>query len=317
MANSICTKKRKKIKSSRSKRFKKISPLLIMCLPAVVAIFLFNYLPMIGIVIAFKKFKPAKGIWGSPFIGFDNFKFFFTSQDAWRITRNTVGLNFIFILGCLIISVAFAIMLNEITKRAFVKFYQTVFFFPYFLSWVVVGFMLFSFLNSNLGMLNNFLGIFGIDPINWYNKPSYWPGILTFSFLWKNVGYYSVIYYAGIMGINHEYYEAAAIDGANRFQMIRKITLPLLSPVITVMVLLQIGKIFYADFGMFFFLPRNIGTLYATTDVIDTYVYRALRVSGDIGMASAVGFYQSIVGFLLVVIANWMVRKFNEDNALF
>lgn len=316
MTISTCVKT-KKNSNHRSKRIKKNSSLLIMSLPAVIAIFLFNYLPMIGIVIAFKKFRADKGIWGSKWVGLDNFKFFFTSQDAWRITRNTVGLNFIFIVLCLIFSVVFAIMLNEITKRAFVKFYQTVFFFPYFLSWVVVGFMLFSFLNSNLGILNNFLGRFGVEAINWYNKPSYWPGILTFSYIWKNVGYFSVIYYAGIMGINNEYYEAAAIDGANRLQMIRKITLPLLSPIITIMVLLQIGKIFYADFGMFFFLPRNIGTLYATTDVIDTYVYRALRVTGDIGMASAVGFYQSIVGFLLVILSNWLVRKFNEDNALF
>lgn len=299
------------------KRLKKHSPLLVMCMPATIAILLFNYLPMLGVVIAFKKFRADKGIWGSPWVGLDNFKFFFTSQDAWRITRNTVGLNFMFILLGLIISVIFAIMLNEITKRAYVKFYQTVFFFPYFLSWVVVGFMLFAFLNSKLGILNSLINLFGIESINWYNEASYWPGILIFSYIWKNVGYYSVIYYAGIMGISQEYYEAAAIDGANRFQMIRKITLPLLSPIITVMVLLQIGKIFYADFGMFFFLPRNIGTLYSTTDVIDTYVYRALRVTGDLGMASAAGFYQSIVGFLLVILSNWIVRKYNEENALF
>lgn len=309
--------KTKKNSNNKFEMVKKNSSLLIMSLPAIIAIFLFNYLPMFGIIIAFKKFRADKGIWGSKWSGLDNFKFFFTSQDAWRVTSNTVGFNFIFIVLCLVFSVLFAIMLNEISKRAFVKFYQTVFFFPYFLSWVVVGFMLFSFLNANLGILNGFLGLFGVEAINWYNKPSCWRGILTFSYVWKNVGYFSVIYYAGIMGISSEYYEAAAIDGANKFQMIRKITLPLLSPVITIMVLLQIGKIFYADFGMFFFLPRNIGTLYAATDVIDTYVYRALRVTGDIGMASAVGFYQAIVGFILVVLANWIVKKFNPDNALF
>lgn len=291
--------------------------LLLMALPGIGFLFVFRYLPMAGIIIAFKKFRYDLGILASEWVGFKNFQFFFNSQDFWRITRNTVGLNALFITSGVIVSVALALMLREVSKRLHIKIYQTVFFFPHFLSWVVVSFMLFSFLNMRYGIINRALEALGFQSIMWYVDPSYWPAILLIVYLWKNAGYFCIIYYAGLMGIDNELYEAAAIDGANKWQMVTKISIPLIKPLIIIMVLLQVGRIFYADFGMFFHLPRDIGMLYPTTDVIDTYVYRSLRVVGDIGMSSAVNFYQAIVGFTLVVSMNYIVRKLNAENALF
>ena len=301
-----------------SKRRTRINPaLLAMAAPATLLFLVFNYAPMLGIVIAFKRLRVDKGFLGSPWVGFDNFRFFFESQDAWRITRNTVLLNSLFIIVGLAVALALALMLFELRSRLALKIFQTVFFFPFFLSWVVVGYMLYAFLNIELGIGNRLLEYFGIHAVSWYTSPEYWRFILVSIYVWKSSGYFAVIYYSGILGIDGEYYEAAAIDGANKLQVIFKIILPLLSPVITVVVLLQIGKIFFADFGLFYFTTRDIGNLYPTTDVIDTYVYRSLRVTGDIGMASAAGFYQSVVGFFLVVVSNLVVRKTNPDNALF
>ena len=289
----------------------------LMALPAVIFLLIFNYIPMFGIIIAFKRFRVNLGFLGSPWVGFDNFDFFFGSQDAWRITRNTLGYNAVFILLGLAVSVAFALMLFELTHRGAVKFYQTIFFFPYFLSWVVVGYTLFAFLNMRYGILNTLIKSLGASDIQWYVKPAYWPPILIFMNLWKTVGYFSVIYYAGLMGIDKELFEAAVMDGASKWQTIWKISIPLLSHLMVILVVLQIGRIFYADFGLFYHLPRDIGTLYSSTDVIDTYVFRALRVTGDIGMASAANFYQAVVGFLLVLVSNLLVRKLSPDHALF
>ncbi|MGQ9631004.1 MAG: ABC transporter permease [bacterium] len=308
---------RKAARGARLLNFEKNLELSLMALPALVLIFIFSYLPMFGIIIAFKTFKVNLGFLKSPWVGLKNFDFFFASQDAWRITRNTIGYNAAFIVLGLIISVAFALMLHEITRRAYIKFYQTVFFFPYFLSWVVAGYMLFAFLNMQYGILNGLLKALGLEPVQWYIEPEYWPPILIFMYLWKTVGYFSVIYYAGLMGIDRELYEAAAVDGASRWQMIARISIPLLSPLMIILVILEIGRIFYADFGLFYHLPRDIGMLYPTTDVIDTYVYRALKITGEIGMASAVNFYQAIVGFLLVVTSNYIVRKISSEHALF
>lgn len=291
--------------------------MLIMAVPAVALLFVFNYIPMGGLIIAFKEFKANLGFIKSPWAGLKNFDFFFSSQDAWRITRNTLGYNSAFIILGLILSVAFALMLNEISNRKILKFYQTVFFFPYFLSWVVVGYALYAFLNMDEGVLNNVLKWFGLRPRSWYTDYRYWPGILISVNLWKTVGYFSVIYYAGLMGIDKQLFEAARIDGANKWQIITNISIPMLKPLIVLLVILQIGRIFYADFGLFYYMPRNIGLLYGTTDVIDTYVFRALRVTGNIGMASAANFYQSIMGFLLVLISNLVVKKINSENALF
>ena len=297
--------------------FKRNIEFTLMALPAVAFLFIFNYLPMAGIIIAFKRFRVNLGFFRSPWVGFANFDFFFKSQDAWRITRNTLAYNTAFIVLGLVVSVMFALMLYEITRRGMVKFYQTVFFFPYFLSWVVIGYTLYAFLNMRLGILNTLIVAAGGERMQWYTTPGYWPAILTFMNLWKTIGYFSVIYYAGLMGINKELFEAATIDGATKLQTIRRISIPMLSHLMIILVILQIGRIFYADFGLFYHLPKDIGLLYRTTDVIDTYVFRALRVTGDIGMASAANFYQAIMGFLLVLTSNLIVRKVSYEHALF
>jgi ABC-type polysaccharide transport system, permease component len=274
-------------------------------------------LPIYGIIIAFKDFMPLEGILGSKWVGFKNFEFFFKSLDAWRITRNTIGLNLLFIFTGLICSVVFALLMFEIKRRMQVKIYQTAILLPNFLSWVVVGYMTYAFLNPSLGILNKIFEMFGLESVPWYSKPEIWPALLTIINIWKNVGINSLIYYAGLMGINREYFEAAEIDGASKLQITFKITIPFLYSLVTILTILSIGGIFRSDFGLFYNIPRGIGTLYSTTDVIDTYVFRALKVAGDIGMSSAVGVFQSIVGFILVIITNAVVNRIDSENSLF
>ncbi|MEK4059910.1 MULTISPECIES: ABC transporter permease [Paenibacillus] len=292
--------------------------LLFMVLPGTLWFLFFSYLPMIGTVIAFKEYRFSRdgflaSIVNSKWVGWDNFKFLFTTNDAYLITRNTLLYNMAFIVVGLILSVLLAVVLSEIANKKLAKLYQTGMFLPYFLSWVVVGYFAFSFLSSERGLLNEIFG----SHISWYSESKYWPFILIFVYLWKAVGYNSVVYLAAIMGIDKSLYEAAMIDGASKFQQIRNITLPLLSPIITIMTLLAIGKIFYADFGLFYQVPRDSGTLYSVTNVIDTYVYRGLKTTGEIGMSTAAGLYQSVVGFVLVITSNYIVRRFDKDSALF
>ncbi len=298
------------------KEFKKNKDLFLIGLPGMLALFIVCYLPMFGLIIAFKKFNFEDGILGSPWAGLDNFKFFFTSQDAFRVTRNTLLLNGSFIILSFAGAVVIALMLNELGKRS-VKIFQTVLFVPYFISWIVVGYLVYGFLSFDFGVINSILRTFNIAPVDWYSDPKYWPVILIISYLWKNVGYLTIIFYTGMLGIDASYYEAASIDGATKFQQARAITIPLIKPLVILMLILSIGKIFYSDFGLFFFVPREVGALLPTTDVIDTYVYRSLRVVGDLGMASAAGFYQSIVGFLLVLGSNLFIRKVSKENAVF
>lgn len=288
-----------------------------MLLPGALFLLLFNYTPMFGLIVAFKDYNNVEGIFASKWIGFKNFEFFFTSQDAFRVTFNTIFYNAIFIISETVFGLAIAIMLNEIKGKIFPKLYQNFMLVPYFLSWVVMGYLAYALLNTDMGYMNGILKHFGIEPIQWYTEAKYWRFIIPVVFLWKNVGYYSIIYLAGITGIETEHYEAADIDGATKMQQVFKITIPMLSPLITILVLLAIGKIFYADFGLFYNLPRETGVLFRATDVIDTYVFRSLRTMGDIGMSSAVGLYQSVVGFILVLSSNLVVRKLNPDNALF
>lgn len=296
---------------------KKNRTLTLMAMPAAVILFIFSYVPIVGLVIAFKDFRYDKGFLGSEWIGLKNFEFFFKSNDAWVVLRNTIGLNFLFIGMTLVVSVAIALMMNEVRSRGMIKIVQTIMFFPYFMSWVVVGYLLYAYLHHDYGILNQILGFFGLHNISWYAKSEYWPVILTFMYVWKMAGYYSVIYYAGMIGIDDTYYEAAALDGASRWQMVWKITLPMVKSLILTMAILQIGKIMYADFGLFFNLTRDQGALYSTTDVLDTYIYRALRVTGDIGISSAVGCFQAVVGFLLIIGSNLVVRKLDKDSAIF
>ena len=299
------------------KTFKKNLPLTIMALPALVVLFLFRYLPLSGLLLAFKRFNVRKGIFGSDWIGFKNFEFLFQTSDAWVITRNTICYNAMFILLDLVLAVAMAIGLSELLRKRRAKIYQTIFMAPYFLSWVVVSFMAFSLFSIDDGLFNHLFAYFGFEGVDWYSEPGKWPLILTFFQIWKTVGYSTVMYISSLTGISNDYYEAAIIDGATKWQQIKRITLPCLKPMMIVLTVLAIGRIFYADFGLFFQLPRDSGPLYSATQVIDTYVYRALKETGNVGMAAAAGLYQSIVGFILVVSANLAVRRIDPDSALF
>lgn len=292
--------------------------LLLMLLPGFIYLLLNNYLPMFGIVIAFKQINYVDGIFGSPWVGLSNFEFLFGTSDAWVITRNTVLYNIAFIATSLVAAVAFAIMLNELKSRLASRFYQSVMFLPYFLSMIIVGYLGFSLLSQEYGFINkSILAPLGLKEISWYSEPKYWPYILTIVQLWKGIGYSTVIYLAAIIGIDREYYEAATIDGATKWQQVTRITIPLIMPIIIILTLLDIGRIMNADFGLFYQVPLDSGALFSTTNVIDTYVYRALLRLGDIGMSSAAGLYQAVVGFVLVLTSNWVVRKINKENALF
>jgi putative aldouronate transport system permease protein len=291
--------------------------LTLMALPGILMLLVFAYLPMVGLVIAFKDYRFADGILGSAWVGFENFRFLFGTDTAWRITRNTLLMNSLFITTSTVASLVIALLMNEVYTSWLSKYYQTMLFFPYFISWVIVSYFVFGFLNDGTGIANQALTALGQEKVAWYREPGYWPAILTSAHLWNGMGFGSIVYLAGMLGIETSYYEAAEIDGANKFQQIRYITLPLILPLIIILVLLAIGRIFNADFGLFFFVPRDNPMLYSTTDVIDTFVYRSLVKLGDISMAAAAGFYQSVVGFVLVVLANWLVRRVNPDNSLF
>lgn len=312
----MTSKKKSQVKIKKKKKFQMNWGLLILATPGLFFLIMYYYLPLFGLVIPFKKMDVAKGIFGSDWSGFDNFKFFFNSPDVWTVTRNTIGLNALFIAITLILSVVIALGLYEMTKKR-VKFFQTSFFVPYFISWVVGSYIIYALLSPDLGVIPNIMGRLGMEIPNFYNEPKYWIVILTLSYVWKHMGYNALIFYATLISMDSTLHEAAAIDGATKFQRTRYICIPYLMPTIVLLGVLMIGKIFYADFGMFYFLPRNSGTLYPVTDVVDTYVFRMLRVMGNIGMSSAVGLYQSLVGFVLVLITNLIVKKKNEDYALF
>lgn len=289
----------------------------LMMLPGLIYLIINNYIPMAGLVMAFKKVNFSVGIWKSEWVGLNNFRYLFATRDAWVITRNTVLYNIAFIIIGLVLSIAVAIALSEMARIKLRSFFQSVILIPYILSYVVVSYLVFAFLGST-GLINKgILPLLGMDPINWYLTPKYWPFILIFVNTWKTVGYSSVIFFSTILGFDPQVYEAADIDGAGSWKKISLITIPLLKPTIITLTMLNIGRIFYSDFGLFYQVPQNSGAIYNTTNVIDTYVYRGLLELGDVSMSSAAGFYQAIVGFVIVLAANWIVRKLNYENALF
>ncbi len=296
---------------------RKNAPFLLMAAPGILLLIVFSYIPMFGIIIAFENYRAVDGIFNSAWVGLKNLDFLFKSPAMSRITFNTLFLNMLFIVTGTIAAVGLALLLNEVRFKLAARTYQTIVFFPYFISWVIVGYFSYALLNSDNGLLNNTLHSLGMQEVAWYSSPQYWPTILTATNIWKGVGYGSVIYLAGMLGINQEYYEAAQLDGANKWHQIRYITLPHLVPILVITTLLAIGRIFYADFGLIYYTTRDNSLLYSTTDVIDTYVFRALRVNADVGMAAATGLYQSFVGFVLVVLSNWMVKRISPDRALF
>ena len=288
----------------------------LLCLPAILYFIIFHYWPMFGAVLAFKDFNYAKGILGSDWAGFDNFKLFFMSNDAWRITRNTLGYQAVFITTSTVASMTVALLLFEITNRKAIKTYQTVMILPHFMSWVIVGYITYILFNGEKGVFNQIIRFFGGDGVDWYSTPKVWPFILPVVNIWKGVGMSSIMYYAALMGVDDSIYEAAVIDGAGRFKQTMAISVPSLIPMMTILTIMAVGNIFRGDFGLFYQITRDIGALYPTTDVIDTYVYRGLR-TGDVGITAAVGFFQSLVGLAVVMFTNWLVKKIEPDNAMF
>lgn len=295
----------------------KWAPLYLLALPGLAYFFLNNYLPLEGLVIAFKGYTAKGGIWGSPWIGLKNFEFLFVSKEAWTITRNTLGYNLAFILVNTVLGIALAIFLNEIRRKTTRKVYQTMILLPYLMSMVVVGYLVSAFLGENTGIVNGILRSLGGQSIQWYSTKSYWPFILVVVNTWRMVGFDTIIYLASIVGFGEQYYEAAEIDGATKLQQIRHITIPMLKPSIVMLLTMSMGRIFRSDFGLFFQVPRSNGLLYDVTQTIDTYVYRALLQKGDIGMSSAASFYQSFVCLAMILFFNWMMRRYSRENALF
>jgi len=290
--------------------------LLLLATPALLYFVIFQYFPMFGNIIAFKDFRYDLGILGSKWIGFENFSFFFSSQDALRITKNTVLYGIVFTMIDTIAAMLLAVLLYEVLSNRALKYYQTVMMFPRFLSWVVVGYLSYTLLNPVHGILNQLLDFFGTAGRDWYSNSDYWPWILTITQAWKNIAFPMLLYYASLLAVNPEQFEAAELDGADWFQKTRYVSLPALTPVVIMLSLLAIGNIFKGDFGLFYQLTRDVGTLYPTTDIIDTYVFRSLKTANP-GMTTAVTLYQSVVGLVMILISNFIIRKINPEHALF
>ncbi len=304
------------------KNIVKEKEMLILALPGIIWFAIFSYLPLAGNLIAFKDFRIFEGgfinsLFQSEWVWFDNFKFLFASSDTWTILRNTIGYNVIFIILNTLVPIVIAIALSELWSKRASKTYQSIMFFPYFLSWVVVSYFVLAFLDPSKGMINKFLEGQGDSPINFYLEAKYWPFILIALNIWKGLGYGTVMYLASIVGIDRTYYEAAMLDGATKWQQIKNITLPFLKPVAIILFLLAVGKILNSDFGLFYQVPRNSGALFNVTQTLDTYVYRAMTGLGDMGMSSAAALFQSSIGFVLVIISNQIIKKIDSENALF
>lgn len=303
---------------------KKTLVLLTMVAPVAIWLLLLRYLPMGGIVLAFKNYKvnprnPSfiSNLLSSKWVGFKNFEFLFKTDSAWVMIRNTLAYNIVFIVLGVIIPVAFAIMMNEITRKFFKKAYQTMMFFPYFLSWVVVSYFLNAFLDAQYGMIPAMQEAAGHARTSWYTTPGPWPFILTFANLWKNVGYSTVLYLAAITGIDTNQYEAAAMDGATKWQQVLHVTIPHLRTMIAILFIMNVGKIFASDFGLFYNVPMQNGALFSVTQTIDTYVYRAYMATGDTGQSSAAGLLQNVLGFVCILTANGIVKKIDSESSLF
>lgn len=304
---------RKKMKKIEER--KKNLPLFLMMLPGFLYLIANNYLPMFGILIAFKKVNFATGIFKSPWVGLDNFEFLFKTKDAWVMIRNTVCYNVVWIAMGLVIAVAIAICMAEISSRKAAKVIQPVICFPSMVSAVLLSFIVYAFLSKTYGYLNTTL--FKDSPVNWYQTAKYWPFILTIVHFWQNAGQSSIIYMASIGGIDKSLYESARLDGANKWKQITNITLPMLRPMITLMMLMSVGRIFNSDFGLFYQVPLGSGLLYSTTQTIDTYVYRALLEMNNVSMSSAASVFQAVIGFVLVMVSNALVSVLDPENALF
>jgi putative aldouronate transport system permease protein len=307
----------------KARRLKDNAELTVLALPTIIWYTLFTYLPMFGIIIAFKRYKPLRGsnfivsLVKSEWVGIDNFRFLFQTPDPAIMFRNTLLYNAVFIILGILVPVTLAIMMSQLHSRRFAKITQTMIFLPHFLSWVVVSYFLFSFLSAERGLVNRILETLGREEVQWYLTTRPWPYILVFTNLWKGVGYGMVLYLAAISGIDGQLYEAAIIDGATKWQQTWRITLPMLRPVMTILFILAVGRIFSTDFGLFYQVPRDSGTLVPVTQTIDVYVYKALMHVNNIGFSSAAAFMQSVFGFITIVSANFIVRRIDPESSLF
>jgi putative aldouronate transport system permease protein len=310
--------KKPDIKMKRRRKFLNYLPLYIMLLPGIAYLIINNYLPMAGLVIAFKKIDYSLGIFQSPWTNLSNFTYLFSNNDALIAIRNTILYNIGFIVFGNLIAISVAIALDCTSNKFFKNFSQVIFLVPFLLSTVIVSYIVFAFLSPTNGFVNNTIfPLLGLEHgIKWYNEAKYWPVIITLVYLWMTFGYSSIIYYSSVISIDKSIYEAAVIDGASTWKQIIYITIPNLKPTIIILVLLSVGRICYSDFGLFYQIPQHSGLLYSTTQTIDTFVYRALLELNDVGRSSAAGFLQSMVGFILVLSANWLVKKLDKDSAL-
>lgn len=310
----------KKQLSAKKKHFinKDDKALYVMALPTVIFLIIFCYMPMIGLVMAFQDYNVNLGMFGSKFVGLANFEYLFTTTDAWIITRNTVCYNAVFMVVNNCLAMAMAMLLSELTARRYAKVLQTIYMLPYFLSWTVVAIVVTAFLDRDKGLVNQIIkAMGGTGKTNWYQQKALWPLLLVGLNAWKGVGYGTVLYLAVISGISHDFYEAAVLDGATKLQQAWYITLPQLRMVLCISIILAMGSIFRADFGLFYSVTLDSGRIYAVTDVIDTYIYRGLTKLANVGMSTAAGFYQSAVGLIMVLIANKVVTKIDPDSAMF
>lgn len=297
--------------------FKKNKPLFVMILPAVVLIIVMAYLPMSGLILAFKNYRFDLGVFGSDWNGIENFRYLFESGTGWLITKNTIVYNLVNLITSQLLAILIAIFISEINKKFFKKISQSLIFLPYFISWVIVGTFVFTIFNYETGLLNSIIKALGGDPVNVYEMPGIWPVIIACFNSWKWCGYNSVIYIAAIVGVDAEIYEAASVDGANIFQRIRNITLPSIRATIITMLLLNVGRILRGDFEMFYQIVGQNGQLFNATDVIDTYVFRSLLQNSNLGMSAAASLYQSVLCFVIIIVVNRIVKKVDESNALF
>lgn len=309
--------KSKRTFAEKIRYYKRYLPLYLMMLPALIYLFINNYLPMSGLVLAFEKYNVKDGIWGSQFTGFKNFTFLLKNNDLPILFRNTLGYNLCFILINLVLGVTLAILITEITNLKFRKAAQSSILFPFVVSIVIVSYMVRAFLDPEAGLLNHLLVSMGHQKVAWYDTAKYWPFILIFVNTWKGVGYGCILYISSILGIDMSLYESASLDGATKFQKIRYITLPFLKPTMITVSLLSLGRVFNSDFGLFFQVPQNSGLISSTTQTIDTFVYNVLITQSNVGMSAAASFFQSVMGFLMIMVFNALTRKISRENALF
>ncbi|MBE7035758.1 MAG: sugar ABC transporter permease [Ruminococcaceae bacterium] len=292
-------------------------PLLIMAAPCFIWFIIFHYLPMFGVIIAFKDYNYVDGIFGSPWVGFKNFEYLFNTSDAYIITRNTILYSVGGIFLGIILAVSLAIVFDMLGKTKVSRVNQTIVLLPHFLSWVVISYFVFGLLSVDKGVFNNIIKSFGGEAVNWYAEPKVWPFILIILSMWKNVGFNSIIYYSTIRGFDLEYYEAAKIDGATWWQTITKITIPMLKPTLVILFIMNMGSVLRSDFGLHYIITKNSGMLYSVTSTLDTYIYNGMTGLGDMGATAAAGFYQSIVGFAMVMFTNWVSKKVSKEISLF